>query len=540
MSLTRVSLSMIGIAPTTISVDTTISYDLFIGSGQVITIAAGKTLTINGFFTAGVYQVFDTSSGGTVVFGEGAATEYYPEWWLESGGDFGAAASKCFTATKNAGAKIVFTKSHTCTTPINCTANQRGWVVEGRGGSGASSDWGVTIGIGHTGVGFDCSGSEHMIFRDLKIKGGPLGQNPVTTIPKVGILFARNATSSGCGKHSLYNVTCDYVSKFSVAALYNYGAEEMLYVNCFFLNSTVDRSTVVITCSNPFAITSSFITLSVLTNQSTSVHKFIGGEYWNQGGGTTTNVIYLDGVAEASFDGGLYLNDTGKSLFYVNTDNAATVDITIRNIRDEGFATGTVYAIWMHAGAQTPLNWIIEGNVFRSNTNVLYADDTVTPQSITYRNNIDANAAGISVKNLTLSDLDMNTALFTGRAGGVILQCDIAGNYASLTFNGSSVNTTIRDYQYNSLTAKGNSSASALPVGTLTLTANAATTTISSLPFIKSTSSILLTPTSSTAAADVASGVYVSSISAGVSFTITHPNNANANKTFSYMIFTGS
>jgi hypothetical protein len=75
------------------------------------------------------------------------------------------------------------------------------------------------------------------------------------------------------------------------------------------------------------------------------------------------------------------------------------------------------------------------------------------------------------------------------------------------------------------------------PVGTCTLTAGAASTAVSNTS-VTANSIIFLFPTSANAAADVgsATGVYISSKSGGTSFTIAHPNNANADKTFNYLI----
>lgn len=75
------------------------------------------------------------------------------------------------------------------------------------------------------------------------------------------------------------------------------------------------------------------------------------------------------------------------------------------------------------------------------------------------------------------------------------------------------------------------------PVGILTLAANAGTTVVSNTA-VTANSIICLFQTSANAAADAgsAAGVWVSSKSAGASFTITHPNNANADKTFNYII----
>lgn len=95
------------------------------------------------------------------------------------------------------------------------------------------------------------------------------------------------------------------------------------------------------------------------------------------------------------------------------------------------------------------------------------------------------------------------------------------------SFNGAAVYKT----KYDGATVSTASS-------TCTLTANAATTTVSDTR-VTASSQIYLFPTSATAAADVgsATSVYISAKVAATSFTITHPNNANADKTFNYVIY---
>ena len=70
-------------------------------------------------------------------------------------------------------------------------------------------------------------------------------------------------------------------------------------------------------------------------------------------------------------------------------------------------------------------------------------------------------------------------------------------------------------------------------VGRVTLTANAATTTVTA-PNIGADARISLCPRTANASADWGGGaMYVSSQKAG-QFVITHPNNANADKTFDW------
>jgi hypothetical protein len=70
-------------------------------------------------------------------------------------------------------------------------------------------------------------------------------------------------------------------------------------------------------------------------------------------------------------------------------------------------------------------------------------------------------------------------------------------------------------------------------VGRFTLAANAASTTVTAAN-CGAASTVLLTPTSAHAAAEVGSGtIYVSAVANG-SFTLTHANNSQADRTFLY------
>ncbi len=64
----------------TINANTTL---LIPSKGRILTVANTKTLTINGPFSAGLYQVF--SGDGSVAFGESACSGVKPEWWGATG-----------------------------------------------------------------------------------------------------------------------------------------------------------------------------------------------------------------------------------------------------------------------------------------------------------------------------------------------------------------------------------------------------------------------------------------------------------------------
>jgi hypothetical protein len=60
---------------------TTLTASVMVIKGGSFTHVHPFTLTINGPFEAGLYQVFSGFSAGDVTFGPGAVKEVYPEWW---------------------------------------------------------------------------------------------------------------------------------------------------------------------------------------------------------------------------------------------------------------------------------------------------------------------------------------------------------------------------------------------------------------------------------------------------------------------------
>ena len=79
------------------TIPSTIRLNLSEGLGSFI-IASGKTLTINGPFEAGLYQVF--TGTGYAVFGTGSVTDIRPEWWGGSYAGLVKALASISTASK--------------------------------------------------------------------------------------------------------------------------------------------------------------------------------------------------------------------------------------------------------------------------------------------------------------------------------------------------------------------------------------------------------------------------------------------------------
>jgi hypothetical protein len=90
--------------PTTVAANLTLPATVIVkvDPGAVITVNTGVTLTINGRFDAGLYQVFSCAGTGKVIFGAGAVKEVYPEWWavntVPGTTDMGAAIQAAITS----------------------------------------------------------------------------------------------------------------------------------------------------------------------------------------------------------------------------------------------------------------------------------------------------------------------------------------------------------------------------------------------------------------------------------------------------------
>ena len=69
-----------------ITTDCTLSAHIKILPAAILTIATGKTLTINGTLDAGLYQIFSCTGTGKVVFGRpNGVKELVPQWWGATG-----------------------------------------------------------------------------------------------------------------------------------------------------------------------------------------------------------------------------------------------------------------------------------------------------------------------------------------------------------------------------------------------------------------------------------------------------------------------
>jgi hypothetical protein len=115
--------------------------------GAVFAVATGKTLTINGPFQAGPYQVFSCTGTGKVVFGAGAVKEVYPEWWGFTSD--AAAALNAAIATQRT-VRLQAGKTYPVTTSVDVGATDNIEIIGGPGSviDGTSSTASVLFYVG--------------------------------------------------------------------------------------------------------------------------------------------------------------------------------------------------------------------------------------------------------------------------------------------------------------------------------------------------------------------------------------------------------
>lgn len=142
------AVTAIGSTATTLVVDTaqTVSASVVIPSTLalkvvkpgLITINTGVTLTINGPFEAGLYQVFNCVGTGAVGFGLGAVKEVYPEWWGVTGTADNVAIQAALTAVQGIAPVRFLAKTYQITAKLA--------VPDGGILSGVASAWETTAG----------------------------------------------------------------------------------------------------------------------------------------------------------------------------------------------------------------------------------------------------------------------------------------------------------------------------------------------------------------------------------------------------------
>lgn len=239
------------------------------------------------------------------------------------------------------------------------TANQNGILI--RPVSGPSQDQGHGILADHSGVAiFDCTGCDSFVAYDLNIVS-PVGR-AAGFCPATGIFWARSSFGESA-YHRLFN--CRVVGSYSVAPFYNYGTEDTLLSGCYFANYCTSPTTCtrVYTANNRYALHSTFV--SVFSGAvSTTDQTVIGCQDYNAAGTSTSDCVFLEGVAGyASYGGWAYSaspSANGRALHFIDQGFFGSSNITIIGQKCETSTFQQQYGMLISNDAQTATAFTID------------------------------------------------------------------------------------------------------------------------------------------------------------------------------------
>ena len=217
--------------PLTASLSIPTTLTLVILQGGSIVKASNYTITINGQFQAGLYQVFSNFTGSDIIFGAGTVTDIHPVWWGALNNGTGAAAT---TLAINCAASAGRTNTipirlvggnYAVNDSLNFTcAGAENWRLKG---DGQTATWIIGTLSGAYPI-VDCSGSEGMVVEDIGISGGVGGTQTC------GLLIARTPNSSVGQGGCCYKVNrVQITGTFAQAGLANSSADQSTLDGCY-------------------------------------------------------------------------------------------------------------------------------------------------------------------------------------------------------------------------------------------------------------------------------------------------------------------
>jgi len=323
---------------------------------------------------------------------------------------------------------------------VNCSEIRGVVAYDETSGNASSTPQGITI--GHSHHGFDLSGSTELSFNNLT----------VTTasgfVPQTLFFMARDSSGAGAGEHRFNNIRTSNFATFS-NVFYSYGSEENIYLNCEILNAQAGSTCFNHNCTNTSGYSSAFITIAS-GSQSNSVHRHIGGSYFNFGNSGSGNevVFQLEGCANFSFRDGLWHCPNG--LAYVRVvGTVPSIFLTFDSIRGEPTSAQPVYGVDVVATGTTGVNsnvfWTFNNVYSNSSGELLNFAASTEVQNLTMRASGGVSGKLLSVYNMSHSIVEQGSSLVTGLAGGTIQSNYFVGSRSAITLNGSDVTNLFAD-----------------------------------------------------------------------------------------------
>jgi hypothetical protein len=462
----------------------------------------GATIQTAGYYSAGdgggatfVYnpQSSAPDNGGTVIgpsrgLGRWILQPNGPiraEWFgAVSGADYGAAISAAIASLGANGGTITvdYNPVGIATTPVNLTNTTNGITIQGNGGSHNLP----VFTVAHKGVGIDCTGSNNVTFRNFFIRGSSI------TVPKVGFLLARNATGNSAEKNRFFNSGTSGLSRFSVAALYNYGSECDEYYGCTFDNDYAAAKVAVWTANNILGVSGNFVKIAT-QSQSCTVHNIFGG-VWYTLGGAGSRVFSLDEINDFHMWGGFMRNDSGAgmggdAMVYYYSVNGASMINSYEGIRCEIGDARPNYGFYFDSlTARTFQFFTVENCTIDANRSPCYAGDKATLDAWHYQGNWDVQNSGLNAYRIFNSEFTMDYgSRFAIRPGGSLCSSRIVGIAANTVIPaenaiGASFYDTATSRTTNYPTRAGGGGLVGMPSGVAPIPGVVGETVVGSLP----------------------------------------------------------
>ena len=508
------------------------------------------TITVStGTVIAGLYQIFSGSVTGL--------TEVYPEWWgATTSGDNATALQAAFTAAAHG--KVKLTQQYTSASAI---AIDHYTIVEGNGLSSGITFSGTGDGLTSTWP-INSSTAANITIRDLYLYNTNAGNTGGGIVDVGGTFFkVEGVKVQGFAYGLILDQTeialikgCEFVGQLTGGVWLVNGNDHTALASQNYTNritiedNQINESTGVYNIIDDGGVTHSINNnnfnggatamrmagiygLTFMGNQSEG-HD--AGLYFANATLSGTSVVDSSGV----FMGGNVLMD-GVVSYNIGIDFVHGLEIRGNHF---GQAMGAAI-LFMNTTANVATHVAVSNNV-KSITGVArtaapFIDGSALPvarvdyasqKAYTYVATAQAGTGAIQATPATMEFIHVGSRLVCQNEDGTDPEEITVTAVDATTFTATFTIHKAANYLVMGATATNNT-------GTLTLAANAATTTIVDNS-ITSTSRIILTPTSANAAADQgsATGVWVSTKTDGTSFVLTHPNNANADKTFDYVV----
>jgi hypothetical protein len=316
---------------------------------------------------------------------------------------------------------------------------------------------------------FDLTGQLSYTFYDASIVTGPSGSisPPAGTYPQTCFLLAREQTAK-TGSFARF-INTKVQGNFSVAILYNYGAEDGVYFANAWFNFAADVGAVCvcITGNNYFKganakMSSRFVTM--LTGATSCIHHhFLGGDYaigFTGSNGTasaTSDVFYLDAANWVILDGLWWDNNGvngigGRSYLWVDTVHGGTNNLQIQNTWTENNFQQPVYWVAASGGAAAMAIWNLANNYINTQSYTLTnGGSNISLAQVYYTNNTEHATHGIFWLGTLEDSVLMSPTLINI---GTSLRNFIFDFNSNLTI-GTNTNTLIMDQGSGGILAKG-------------------------------------------------------------------------------------